>query len=188
MSGVRVAVGLAAAALTLTSSACRKGTQPPVMASGSMADTAEQVLFDVHSVMTDHGIKRGDLYSDTVFVFNDQTKFALRRVRGAFTTETGAPNGTMKGDRGTYDLRSQTLEGFGNVIVTSTDGKTLTSNHLKYVQAANQVSSDSAFTLRRKSDVQRGIGFTSDPNLNVFKCHRACGGSALVQLKGLDKP
>lgn len=169
-------------------SACRKTTQPPVMAGGSLADSAEQVLFDVHSVMTEHGVKRGDLFADTVFVFNDQTKFVLRRVRGAFTTETGAPNGTMKGERGLYDLRTQTVEGFGNVVVTSTDGKTLSSNHLKYVQATNLVSSDSAFTMRRKADIQRGIGFTSDPNLKVFKCLRACGGEALVPLKALDKP
>ena len=182
--------GWALVALTpgLLLGGCRKATQPPVVAEATLADSAEQVLFDVHSVLTDHGVKRGDMYSDTVYVFNDQTKFVLRRVRAAFTTETGAPNGTIKGDRGFYDLRTQTLEGFGNVLVTSTDGKTLASNHLKYVQAFNQVSSDSAFTMRRQSDVQRGIGFTSDPNLKVFKCLRACGGSALVPIKGLDKP
>lgn len=178
----------ALAVVAVAAVGCRKGTQPPVSAAASLADSADQLLFDVHSVMTDHGVKRGDLYSDTVFVFRDQTFFALRRVRGAFTTETGAANGTMKGDRGTYDLRTQTLEGFGNVVVISTDGKTLSSNHLKYVQGTNQVSSDSAFTMRRKADIQRGIGFTSDPNLKVFKCLRACGGEALVPLKALDKP
>lgn len=167
---------------------CRKTTQPPVVAEATLSDSAEQVLWDIHQFLTENGVKRGDMYADTAFVFNDQTKFVLRNVRGEFTTETGAPNGTMKGDRGTYDLRTHTLEGYGNVRITSTDGKTLTSNHLKYVEATNQVSSDSAFVMRRKTEVQRGIGFTSDPNLKVFKCLRACGGEALVPLKGLDKP
>lgn len=153
-----------------------------------MADSAEQVLFDVHMLLTELGVKRGDLYADTVYVFSDQTKFVLRRVRAAFSTETGAPNGTLKGERGTYDLRTHVLEGFGDVVVTSTDGKTLASSHLKYAEAANQVSSDSAFVMRRQTEVQHGIGFTSDPNLKVFKCLRACGGEALVPLKGLDRP
>ena len=178
-------------ALTLTAAlafGCKKSTQPPMVSEAALADSAEQVLWDIHQFMTENGVKRGDMYADTAFVFNDQTKFVLRKVHGTFTTETGAPNGTMKGDRGTYDLRNHTLEGFGNVLITSTDGKTLSSPHLKYVEATNQVSSDSAFVMRRKTEVQRGIGFTSDPNLKVFKCLRACGGEALVPLKGLDKP
>jgi LPS export ABC transporter protein LptC len=182
----RVFAALAAGAMLAVG--CRKSTQPPVVAEATLSDSAEQVLWDIHQVLTENGVKRGDMYADTAFVFNDQTKFVLRRVRGEFTTETGAPNGTMKGDRGIYDLRAHMLEGFGNVVITSTDGKRLTSNHLKYVESSNQVSSDSAFVMRRSTEVQRGIGFTSDPNLRVFKCLRACGGEALVPLKGLDKP
>jgi LPS export ABC transporter protein LptC len=172
----------------IAAAGCRKVTQPPLVGDAAVADSADQIAFDIHYVMTDRGVKRGDLYADTMYVFTDQTRFLLRRVHGIFTTETGAPNGTFKGDRATHDTRSQILEGFGHVLLTSTDGKTLSSNHLKYVQATNLVSSDSAFTMRRKADVQRGIGFDSDPNLKVFKCHRACGGEALVPLKGLDKP
>ena len=176
------------AVAVLSAAGCRKVTQPPLVGDAAIADSADQIAFDIHYVMTDHGVKRGDMYADTMYVFSDQTRFLLRRVHGTFTTETGMPNGTFKGDRGTYDTRSQVLEGYGRVLLTSTDGKTLSSNHLKYVQAADLVSSDSAFTLRRKTEVQRGIGFDSDPNLKVFKCHRACGGEALVPLKGFDKP
>jgi LPS export ABC transporter protein LptC len=179
---------LVLAVAVVAAAACRKAPQPPLVGEAAIADSADQVAFDIHYVMTDHGVKRGDMYADTMYVFGDQTRFLLRRVHGTFTTETGVPNGTFKGNRGTYDTRTQTLEGYGNVLLTSTDGKTLSSNHLKYVQSTDLVSSDSAFTLRRQADVQRGIGFDSDPNLKVFKCHRACGGEALVPLKGLDKP
>jgi LPS export ABC transporter protein LptC len=126
------------------------------------------------------------MYADTVYVFNDQTQYAMRRVRATFNTETGAPNGTIRGDRGTWNLRQQVLEGFGNVVATSTDGKRLTSNHLRYSQTKNEISSDSAFTLTEPAGVQRGIGFTSDPNIRLFKCHRACGGEARVPLGNLS--
>lgn len=174
------------AAIALAS--CRESTKPPVVGEPSLADTAEQVLFDVRSSLTETGVKRGDLFADTIFVFENQTRFVLRQVRANFNTETGAPNGTLRGDRGTYDLRTRTLEGYGNVVVTSTKGERLSSNHLKYAETANEISSDSAYTLVRNNEVQRGIGFTSDPNLAVFKCKRACGGSAPVPLQQLPRP
>jgi LPS export ABC transporter protein LptC len=173
---------LATAIMAVAAQGCRKATQPPVTGDAALADSAEQVIFDVRYMLTQNGIKRGQLFADTLYVFSDQSRFLLRRVRANFSTETGAPNGTLRGNRGTYDLRTQTLEGFGNVVVTSTDGRRLTSNHLKYVQATNTISSDSAYTLVRGSETQTGIGFTSDPNLNTFRCLRSCGGSALVPL------
>lgn len=166
---------------------CRKATQPPVVGD-AVADSAEQVIYDGWFLLTNAGVKRGELHADTMYVFNDQSRFLLRHINGKFNTETGAPNGTVKGDRGTYDRRTQVLEGFGNVEIVSTDGRRLKSNHLRYAQVQNQVSSDSAYTLVRGSEIQRGIGFISDPNLTVFRCLRACGGEALVPLSTLPKP
>lgn len=179
---------MAVAVLAIAVASCRKSSRPPVVGGPSLADSAEQILFDVHTILTNRGVKRGDMYADTVYVFNDQTRFVMRRVRAVFNTEIGAPNGILKGDRGTYDLRAQVLEGFGNVVVTSTDGRRLESNHLKYAQLQNQVSSDSAFTLYRGNDQQRGIGFISDPNITRFQCLRACRGSANVPLNTFPTP
>jgi LPS export ABC transporter protein LptC len=119
-----------------------------------------------------------------MFVFNDQTKFDFRNARVKFNTETGAPNGTMRADRGIYDTRTQILEGFGNVVVTTLDGKRLTSPHLKFNQLANEIASDTSFQLKAGDREQRGIGFTADPNLTHFRCLRACGGSAPITLPG----
>jgi LPS export ABC transporter protein LptC len=179
---------MAMAAFAVAAASCRKITQPPVVGEAAIVDSAEQIIFDGHSVLTNRGVKRGEMFSDTIFVFRDNTLFALRRVRANFNTEFGAPNGTLRGDRGTYDLRTRVLEGFGNVVATSTDGKKLASPHLKYTEATNLISSDSAFTLTELGGVRRGIGFTSDPNLIKFKCFRACGGSELVPIQGITKP
>lgn len=173
--------------LAIAGAGCRKTTQPPVTGEAALADSADQVLFDVRYMLTQSGIKRGQLFADTMYVFGDQSRFLLRRVRANFSTETGAPNGTLRGDRGTYDLRTQVLEGYGNVVVTTTDGRRLRSNHLRYAQAQNRISSDSAYTLVRGTDTQTGIGFISDPNLTEFRCLRACGGSGLVPLGALPQ-
>jgi LPS export ABC transporter protein LptC len=177
---------LAMAAVVLATAACNRSTPPRASGTQALADSAQQIMFDVHSLVTEHGVKRGDLFADTVFVFNDQTRFVLRRVRAKFNTETGLPNGTMTGDRGVYDIHTGVLEGFGHVVVESTDGRKLTSPHLKYTQSINEVSSDSAFTLVQQDRIQRGIGFTSDPNIKAFRCHSACTGSANVPLNNVN--
>jgi LPS export ABC transporter protein LptC len=181
------AVGAVAVAVFAMQS-CKQATKPPVGGVPSAADSADQIIYDGHTMLTDAGVKRGEMFADTIFVFDGQTRFALRRVRAEFNTELGAKNGTLTGDRGTYDLRSRVLEGFGNVIVTSTDGKELRSPHLKYSETSNLISSDSAFEATQGDKVSTGIGFTSDPNLKSIRCFRSCGGSGLVPIGELKKP
>ena len=175
---IRVAIAAVWAA-----GACKDVKQPPVGVQ-SPVDTAEQVGFGVRTLLTGNGVQKGELQADTMFVFNDQTKFDFRNARVKFNTETGAPNGTMRADRGIYDTRTQILEGFGNVVVTTLDGKKLTSPHLKFNQLANEIASDTTFQLKAGDREQRGIGFTADPNLTHFRCLRACGGSAPITLPG----
>ena len=161
-------------AVVLAAASCRKSTNPPIVGEVSLADSADQIIFDGRFFVTKNGVNRGEMRADTIFVFNDQSVFVLRKVNGAFTTETGAPNGTIRGDRGNYDRRNRILDGYGNVVVTSTKGERLTSNHLRYSEMKDEISSDSAFTIVRGSDVQEGVKFVSDPNLKDFRCLSAC--------------
>lgn len=174
------AVLMIVAALGIAASGCRKTSKPPVAAEVALSDSADQVIFDGRFFVTQSGVSRGEMRADTIFVFNDNSKFMLRRISGEFSTETGAPNGTIRADRGTYDRRIRILDGFGNVVVTSTEGDRLTSNHLRYTEAADEISSDSAYTIVRKGDTSRGIGFRSDPNLRDFRCLSRCSGAANV--------
>jgi LPS export ABC transporter protein LptC len=180
----RVALMLAAA--VVAASGCRKASQPPVAADVALSDSAEQVIFKGRFFVTKSGVSRGEMRADTIFAFNDNSKYLLRVITGAFNTETGAPNGTIRADRGTYDSRIKILEGYGNVVVTSTEGDRLTSNHLRYTEAADEISSDSAYTIVRKGDTQRGVGFRSDPNLRDFRCLSQCGGAVDVPLNSIN--
>ena len=141
MSWRRVALAVLGAGLIV---GCRGSQAPPVVAK-TAADSAEQVLYGVRSLLTTNGVQRGELLADTGFVYDDQTRFDLRRVTAKFTTETGQPYGTMRADRGAYSLRTQVLEGWGNAVITLSDGRTLKSPHLVYNQATNLVSSDTSY-------------------------------------------
>ena len=181
-------VRLSVASLVLScavagASACKEAQGPPV-SPHTDADTAEQIGFGVRTLLTANGVQKGELQADTMYVFNDQTKFDFRNARVKFNTETGAPNGTMKADRGIYDTRTQILEGFGNVVVTTLDGKVLKSPHVKFNQLANEVTSDTTFQVKAGDREQRGIGFLADPDLKHFRCLRMCSGSAPIALPG----
>lgn len=179
---MRVRLVAMAAAVLVVAACQRKGPKTPVGAKVTDADTAEQVLYGVTTVMTGKGVRRGDLVADTTYVFNDQTRFLFSNPKATFTKETGQKNGDLKADRGLYDLRTQILEGWGNVVITTTDGKRLESPHLKYDQVANSVTSDTSFVLTDGDKRQEGVGFKSDPNLTVFSCLRACRGSGIFSI------
>jgi len=133
----------------------------------------------VHSLLTDRGVQRGELFADSAYVFDNSTRFELKKVRATFNTATGAKDGTMSADRGRYSTTQQILEGYGHAQVTTNSGRKLTSPHLRYNTLANEVSSDSAFTMVEPGRTLSGIGFRADPQLTnvlVLKAPSGRGG------------
>lgn len=162
----------------------QKGSKPPVKTGASLADSAEQVMQNVRYVLTSGGVQRGELFADSAYIFDDNTRYVLKNVRTTFNTAEGVKNGTMKADRGKYNLRQQVLEGFGNVVITNTEGRKLTSPYVKYNQAMNEVSSDTSFTLVEPGNTVSGIGFKADPQLNRFQILRGARGQGSFTLPG----
>jgi LPS export ABC transporter protein LptC len=99
-----------------------------------------------------------------------------------FSTEAGAPQGTMDANRGVYSTRTQVLEGWGNVIVRMIDGRTLKSPHVTYNQITHQISSDTTYTLSKGDKTQTGIGFVTNQAFTSGKCLRNCGGNFALLL------
>jgi LPS export ABC transporter protein LptC len=169
----------------LAIAACsRQGSTPPVKSGASLADSAEQVMQNVHYVLTSGGIQRGELFADSAYIFDDNTRYILKSPRTTFNTEAGVKNGTMRADRGRYNLRQQVLEGFGNVVITSTEGRKLTSPYVKYNQALNEVSSDTNFTMVEPGRTLSGIGFKADPQLQHVQVLRNPSGRGSFTLPG----
>ena len=167
----------------LGGAACRDSQTPPVVSGPSAADSADQMLIGVSYIMTTKGIARGELNADTAYVLDDQTRFDLRRAHVNFKTETGAPEGTMDANRGVYNQRTQILEGWGDVVVKLTDGRTLKSPHVTFNQLTHKVSSDTTYTLTRANgDTQSGKGFLSNQAFTSFQCLGSCKGDATVLL------
>lgn len=161
--------------------ACRSPEQPPVTVA-TAADSADQIMVRVRTLLTERGVKQGELFADTAYVYDENSRFQFRKVRTTFNTPTGAPNGTLTAREGRYDIRQRLLEAFGDVVVVTTDGKRLLTPHLRFDQTRNLVRSDSAFTLIDATRRSQGVGFESDPNVTRFVCRSACVASDNVNI------
>jgi LPS export ABC transporter protein LptC len=165
-------VGLALVAL---GTACKRDREPVAAKSSPMADSADQVMFGARAILTDRGLMRAELFGDTAYFFDDNTRIEMRTVKTNFFTTAGAPSAVLTSKEGTYRTQGS-MEARGNVVVVSTDGRRLTTPQLRYDQVRNEISSDSAFVLTEPGRSVTGIGFVSDPNMNNIRILKTITG------------
>lgn len=174
-----LALLLLAAALA---GACSDDEDPRnVVAAPSALDSADQVAFNSRTVLTDAGLLRAEIFADTTLFLDQNTRISMRVVHGVFFNAQGSRDATVTADRASYDTKQQVLEAYGNVVVTSVDGRVLKSPMLRFENQQNQILSDSAFTLTEPDGKEMsGVGFRADPNLSVvtvLRVERGRGGA-----------
>jgi LPS export ABC transporter protein LptC len=181
-------LAVVAAIAALVASACNDATNPTLSARPSaLPDSADQVMFGLRHALTSDGVRRGELRADTAYFYDQNNRIELRGVNTVFFTNEGVRNATMTAHEGTYDVRLQKLDGRGNVVLTSDDGRKLTSPHLVYERTVNQVWSDTNFTFTSPGRTLSGIGFRSDPQLRNVQVLRGARGRTVVPAGGLSR-
>ena len=141
-----------------------------------LPDTADQIMFGISSLLNDKGLLKAQLQADTAFYFDDNSRIELRNIRVTFHDKAGVRTSVLTAREGTYNTRLQMTEARKNVVVVSEDGRRLTTQQLRYLQGADQISSDSAFVLTEPTRRLEGIGFVSDPDMNNIRVHKVIGG------------
>jgi LPS export ABC transporter protein LptC len=152
-----------------------------------MADSADQMMFGISTLLTDRGVLNAELESDTAFFFDENTRIELRGVKLTFYTRTGERNSVLTSREGTYNTRQSRMEARGTVVVVTEDGRRLTTEQLRYDQLRNEISSDSAFVLTEPGRRLEGVGFTSDPNMNNVRVNRLIEGQGAVSTGDLGQ-
>lgn len=181
----RAVIGLLAFSSAALVSACDNRTAPPIAKGSAMADSADQIMYGAHFNLTDKGLSRAELLSDTAYFFDDNTRVELRKVEATFYTTTGARDAYLTSKRGTYRSRIGSMIARDDVVVVTEEGRKLTTAELKFDQAMNEISSDSAFVLTEPGRRLEGIGFKSDPNMqNIRILKTKSGSTGAVTLPG----
>jgi LPS export ABC transporter protein LptC len=162
----------------LLASACTTKKLPPVAGHSALADSADQVMYNARFNLTDQGLQRAHLESDTAYFFDDNTRIELEKVHTTFFTTTGAKNAVLTSERGTFNSRTNNMIARKNVVVVTEDGRRLTTPELLYNQQRNEISSDSAFVETEPTRRIEGIGFRSDPDMKNIRILKGTTGIA----------
>lgn len=170
--------GVALLALFLLATGCKSNSKSPPVSANALADSANQVMYGARFNLTDQGIMHAQLVADTAYFFDDNTRIELIRVNATFFTSAGVKDAVLTSRRGAYHTATGLMEARGDVVVNSEDGRRLQSQELRYDQARNEMSSDSAFVLTSPGRRLEGIGFRSDPNLQNVHILKTLAGSA----------
>lgn len=165
------AVVLAAAlAATVGTVACSEEPAGTVEEPSVFEGGAEQVMFEVDHYLTREGIRQGRVTADTAMTYEDGSRIELRRLEIRFYDEAGNDRGVLVSDAGDYDLPSGNMVARGEVDLRGRlDGPVpsiLETDSLVYDAAADELSTDAAWTLTRPDGtVERGRGLVTDPAL-----------------------
>lgn len=185
MKAVRMLATGALLLLAVSNGACNNRTAPPVVGRSALADSADQVMFGAHFNLTDKGLSRAELLSDTAYFFDDNTRVELQAVETTFYTTSGARDAYLTARHGTYNTRTGLMIARGTVVVITEEGRRLTTPELRYDQQSNEISSDSSFVLTEPGRRLAGVGFKSDPNMqNVQILRTKSGSTGSVTLPG----
>ena len=114
------AFGLALVAVL--AAACQQTSSPPVAKRSVVPDSADQVMYGVRFFLTDGGLRRAELVSDTAFMYDENTRTELRVVNTTFYKVSGEKDAVLTSRTGSYNIRLGSMEARGNVVVVSTEG------------------------------------------------------------------
>jgi LPS export ABC transporter protein LptC len=167
-----------------TAAACQKPQSPRTGAAAKGIDpAADQVAFGSRTLVTDGGLRRAEVLSDTALFYDDNTRMEMRIVNAVFYNSAGAKEAVLTSRTGRYLTRDGLLEARGRVVITTVDGRKLTTEQVRFDQRVNQISSDSAFVLTEDGREASGVGFVSDPDMNnirILHASRAKAGQLRV--------
>src|ERR1035437_1340622 len=175
---------MASLALALVAGACKEEKGPPIAAGKkTIADSADQLLYGQRMLITDRGLNRAEIHSDTAYFFDEHTRTDMRVGDAKFFTSQGLLDTVLTSRTGLYNQRLNSLEARGDralpVVITTIDGRRLETTYVRYDQRVNLISSDSMFTLTDPDGrVLHGIGFTTDPDLNNVHVVKQISGKA----------
>ncbi len=167
--------------LAVVLAACGEENAPP---SGVMAeaDSADQRMYGVTQHLDHDGIRRSTIQADTAYLYDARQVTILLGVRAAFYDKNGVETSSLTANRMEYNIRDGSLRAEGDVVLSVSDGRRLTSSALVYDPGRNSLSSDEPFLLTRGAERVEGDGFRADADFRNFVASRprAIAGDSLI--------
>lgn len=176
---------LALLALAVLAAGCRQETtQPAGTAADSVEASADQVIYGLRHRVTNDGIRKADLFSDTAYTRPNDPKVQLRGVRLSFFDANGAQNGTLTSRTGEYDMNGGEMIARGNAVLVMqrpNGPQTIRSEELHYDQKADRVWSTVTTRVEEEGRTATTQGFESDTRFQNIRGKNATSEGIKVQ-------
>ncbi len=151
--------------------ACEKAAEEadgPAPPAPDAAAVPEQKFYDYTLIETEAGTKLWVLDSDEMLKYPDRRDVELVRVNMDFFQD-GEYYSTLVSDSGTADLQTHDVFVWGNVVVTTHDGRRLRTSELRYTNEDGLIRNEVYNVFDRGEDVITGIGLEATPDLDYIE-------------------
>lgn len=149
--------------------ACGSSPQEPT-ATGDFVPLSSDVMVGVVFKPSTDGVQTALLYSDTVYMRRDSSRYDLVGVDLKTYDVTGRLSATLTSETGEYSTVGQKMVARGNVVLITTDGRRIETEELHYDPNTRRIWSDVPTTVYEEGYVMRGTSFTADDgfrNVNI---------------------
>lgn len=128
----------------------------------------EQKFFDYRLIESEAGVRQWVLDSDEMIKYTNRSDVDLVRVEMDFFRH-GDYYSTLVSDSGTANLRTRDVFVWGNVEVTTHDGRRLRTSELHYSNLDGLIRNEVYNVFDRGLDVVTGIGLEATPDLDYIE-------------------
>jgi LPS export ABC transporter protein LptC len=151
--------------------ACNQQSTTPSTSAEAFDLPADVITNGVRHNMTQDGIRRAVITSDTSYHYEATRQVDMVGVEVTFYDEAGEEAGTLTARRGDYDLANNIFTAKEEVVLVSQGPRgerRLRTDELGYDLRADRLWSDRAFTLEEGGRTNRGTSFRSDAKLETW--------------------
>ncbi len=128
-------------------------------------DVPDQEFTDFTTVESDSGVVKWVLSAPVARVYNASKLLVTDDPRIEFYNEDGTLASVLLAKKGEYNQVTHDLTALGDVIVTSSEGYTLETESLVWVERLEEIHTEDFVRFIKGEDILTGYGFRSDPNL-----------------------
>ena len=173
--------------LALVAAGCQGESTSPRAVADAPVLPDNNVLYDVHHIMTRDGVRSSVLDADSAYSREESGSLDLMGVRLQFFAETGAESGTLTSKTGTYNPGAGEFSARDSVVlVTRTPNGTrrIETSALNYNVKTDILSSDAPFVMTEGGRTTRGSRFRSEGRNGSFSVSDAVTTGGLPEGSG----
>ena len=154
-------------ALTILAGSCSREEREAEVG-GQTTMLPDQIITDFEITETAFGRRDWTMKADSAYLYDRRNLLEAKSIEVTFYDEEGNVRSILRADYGKLNRSSDDMEARGHVVVTSSDGVTLETSSLTWLNEQRKIVSDDSVKITRRHDVLTGWGFRGDPDLGTF--------------------